>query len=188
MHIEPALPRFQLSYTGDGTRVLIPARRNWFILLFLCAWMGGWVMGETSALAQLAHGGDAGSGGFLYVWLALWTAGGAFALLSILWQLCGQEVLSVSDGTLTYRVEIAGLGRSRSYATSQITRLRTTEFDCSVFGNQGVAKLPFFGPMTGPLVFDHGSSTIRLAPSLDEAEARLLLVQLQQLLPANMFV
>ena len=43
-------------------------------LLFLMAWMGGWVLGEISALNQVLKGETAQ--GFLIFWLIGWTVGG----------------------------------------------------------------------------------------------------------------
>jgi hypothetical protein len=49
-------------------------------LLFLIAWMGGWVFGEISALTQVSKGEG---GGFLIFWLTGWTVGGVFCATMI---------------------------------------------------------------------------------------------------------
>ena len=33
-------------------QIIIPAKRNWFIILFIGAWLGGWLFGEIMALGQ----------------------------------------------------------------------------------------------------------------------------------------
>jgi hypothetical protein len=44
-------------------------------LLFLIAWMGGWVVGEISAATEVLSGRG---GGFLIFWLVGWSVGGLF--------------------------------------------------------------------------------------------------------------
>jgi hypothetical protein len=187
MNIEPALPRYRLDHDMGGLRVAIPARRNWFIIAFYCLWLVGWALGETTVLAELVKGEHRAPQAFMAVWLAGWTCGGAYVLLTILWQLCGRELLTIAPDALHHRVEIFGIGRTRSYALGQVTRLRAVEFNASIFTSQAAAKPPFFGAPTGPLAFDYGARTIRCAPSLDEAEARLLLAELKEQMPASVF-
>ena len=183
MNLEPALPRYRLNHDMGGPRVAIPARRNWFVMVFYCVWLVGWAVGETTVLAERVKGKHHAPQAFMAVWLAGWTCGGAYVLLTILWQLCGRELLTIAPDALHYRVEIFGIGRTSSYAIGQVTRLRAVEFNSSIFK----AKPPFFGAPTGPLAFDYGARTIRCAPSLDEAEARLLLAELKEQLPASVF-
>ena len=49
-------------------------------LLFLIAWMCGWVFGEVSALTEVLKGK---AGGFLIFWLIGWTVGGIFCAAMI---------------------------------------------------------------------------------------------------------
>ena len=49
-------------------------------LLFLIAWMGGWVLGEVSAVGRVLRGDG---GGFLIFWLVGWTVGGVFCATTI---------------------------------------------------------------------------------------------------------
>ena len=50
------------------------------VLIFLLAWMGGWVLGETSAVRALLKGDG---GAFLLFWLVGWTVGGIFCATMI---------------------------------------------------------------------------------------------------------
>ena len=61
-------------------QIIIPTKRNWFIIIFVGAWLGGWFMGETFALGLLlstlrGHPADL----FVLFWLIGWTAGGFMA-------------------------------------------------------------------------------------------------------------
>jgi hypothetical protein len=91
--VQPASPRFLINELPEGLRVTIPARRNWFILVFMLCWLGGWTFGEVSAFNQLVNG-KAGSGSwFLLFWLGGWTVGGLWAAYTVAWMLNGEEVV-----------------------------------------------------------------------------------------------
>ncbi|HZV67344.1 MAG TPA: hypothetical protein VFG03_20860 [Telluria sp.] len=185
MHVEPALPRYQLERTPGGIRVAIPARRNWFVILFISVWLVAWAFGERSAIEQLTDPQKPSQGAFLFIWLIGWTLGGAWALLSVLWQMFGKEIIIVEHGVIVHSADILGIGRTRSYAANQVTRLRAVDYTSSMRSNQAAWKPPFFGAAAGPIAFDYGARSIRIAPSLDEAEARLLVPKLTERLPAN---
>lgn len=185
MHIEPQSARFQIETTLDGVRAVIPARRNWLILLFLTAWLGGWVFGEVSAATELLRPNDKTPTAFLAFWLAGWTLGGAFAAAAVLWQVAGREVIGVNGTTLLHRAEVLGLGRSRSYRTSDVKNFRSTDYASSPFTNQRAWFPPITGSGFGPVAFDYGARTIRMAPSLEEAEAKMLVRELLPRLPRH---
>lgn len=187
MPLEPAAPRYQLEQTIDGLRIAIAARRNWFMILFLSAWLGGWTMGEVSAIGQLASGNAEGNHLFLVFWLAGWTLGGAWAMTTLLWSLFGKEIVTVGSAGIAYRVEIFGLGRTRSYASNHISGLRPADFTSGGIMNPASTAPPFFGEPSGPIAFDYGADTVRLGRSLTEAEARLLMTKLRERLPAPLF-
>lgn len=179
----PQAARFRSEVTPQGYRVVIPARRNWFVLLFLFAWLGGWVFGELSASGQLLRGSDKTPVGFLAFWLIGWTVGGLFATAILFWQIAGREIISLGSDILSYRAEALGLGRTRSFCASEIKNLRSTEYAISTFTNQRTWFPPIVGSGFGAVAFDYGARTFRVAPSLDEAEARMLVVELSARLP-----
>jgi hypothetical protein len=186
MHVEPQAPRFHVEVTADGLRAVIPARRNWFVVLFLTAWLGGWVFGEISAASELLRNSDKTQPGFLAFWLIGWTLGGAFAATAVVWQLAGREVLSINSDTLLHRAEAFGLGWSRSYRTSEVRNFRSTDYASNTFANQRTWLPPVTGSGFGPVAFDYGARTIRMAPSLEEAEAAMLVRELSSRLPRRL--
>src|SRR5687767_7102498 len=131
MVIEPQTARYTMEASAEGLRSSIPARRNWFVLLFLMAWLGGWAFGEVNAISELLNPNDKTSTAFLLFWLAGWTLGGAFCIATVLWQLAGKEVFVVNASELMHRIELFGLGRTRIYRSSDIKNLRVTEYSPS---------------------------------------------------------
>ena len=63
----------------EGLKVLIPAGRNIFALIFLGVWLFGWLIGEIAAIGRLTFTRGIGMDTFLLLWLALWTIGGGVA-------------------------------------------------------------------------------------------------------------
>ncbi|MGM9514664.1 hypothetical protein ACS5PK_10465 [Roseateles sp. DB2] len=182
MQITPQAPRYQLSINADGLQAAIPARRSTFALLFLLLWLGGWAFGEMQAIEQLLHPSDMAPTAFLALWLAGWTAGGLAAVGTLLWQIAGRELLTVNATALAHRIEVFGLGLTRNYAAHEVKALRAAP-DSALAQYQALLP-PFMGPARGALAFDYGARTIRLAPGIDEAEARELAAQLASRLPA----
>ncbi len=186
MHVEPQSPRFTVESTSEGLCAVLPARRNWFVVLFLCAWLVGWVFGEVTAIHQLLSPSENSPRLFMLAWLVGWTLGGAFALAAVLWQLAGREVISVSAATLMHRVEAFGLGWSRAYKASEVKALRATEYASNPFTSQAAWFPPVTGSGFGPVAFDYGARTLRLGAALEEAEAKLLVEKLAARLPRRL--
>jgi len=178
MIVEPESARYTLESTTGRLQASIPARRNWLIILFLTDWLGGWVMGEMSAAHELLSAGDKTPSAFLMLWLAGWTLGGGYCLMTILWQIAGREILRVDSSALEYRVEIFGIGLSRTYRLTEIKNLRTAYNSRPMTWRAWYP--PFGGNAYGPIAFDYGARTIRLAPSLEEAEAAMLVRELEK--------
>jgi hypothetical protein len=120
---------------------------------------------------------------FLSFWLVGWTIGGALAAAAVLWQLAGREVLTIDSLSLLYRVEALGIGRSRLFRAADVKNFRSTEYASSPFMNQRTLFPPIIGAGYGPVAFDYSARTFRIAPSLDEAEARVLVGEMTSRLP-----
>ena len=183
MQVELQVPRFRSEVTPQGLRIVIPAGRNWLILLFLLAWLGGWVMGEVTVSKQLLNSTAKTPIAFLSFWLVGWTIGGTLAAGAVLWQLAGREVLTIDSMSLLYRIEAFGIGRSRSFRAADVKNFRSADYAFSPFMNQRTWFPPIVGAGYGPVAFDYGARTFRIAPSLDEAEARILVSEMTSRLP-----
>jgi hypothetical protein len=100
----------EIPYKGRATiqdnitdlQIIIPAKRNWFIILFIGAWLGAWIMGEFFALRMVTglFSGRGPANLFILIWLIGWTVGGFFAFRMFLWNLIGKEIITIGQGTL----------------------------------------------------------------------------------------
>lgn len=185
----------EIPYKGRATvqdnitdlQIVIPAKRNWFIILFLGAWLGGWLMGEFFALGlvtgSFGHRGPANL--FVLFWLIGWTVGGFFAFRAFLWNLSGREIITIGQGRLTIDKKGAPLFKSKTYDVNEVKNIRIQE-DNFATGPFGIRPTGFAGLNAGGIIrFDYGLKTVKFADGIDEAEARYILEKLKdrRLLP-----
>lgn len=185
MDVEPQKARFRSEVSPEGYRTVIPARRNGLIVILLCAWLAGWTLGEFSVASQLFTDAHPAPTAFLSLWLIFWTIGGAVVAATILWQLFGREVLLLGATRLSYRTEVLGLGRTRSFRIAEVKDLRSTGHIFPTFRYQRGWLPPLTGSGMGPIAFDYGARTFRLGSALDEVEAKMLVKELAARLPGG---
>lgn len=186
MHVTPPPPRFTTEAVPGGIRASIPSRKNWLIILFLSVWLVGWAFGEIQAATELLNPSENSPSLFMAAWITGWTLGGIYVFSTIIWQLAGREIITLDSTTFEHRLEAFGLGWSRRYALAKIKHLRVTEYARASFTNQSAWAPPLIGSGHGPLAFDYGAKTLRIGSALEEAEAKLLLAQLEARLPRRL--
>ena len=172
MYVDPQSGRATIDNRGGQICIHIPTSKNIFKILLLCAWLGGWFMGETTVAAQLFSGNLRGGDYFLFFWLCAWTIGGCLAIFMLLWNLAGSERITVGQGILRIEKKILGFGKSREYSLASIRdfRVGNDEKSNSLFTNKG--GMEFWGYVNGPIMFDYGMKTIKFGLGIDEAEAK----------------
>jgi hypothetical protein len=177
--VSPPRSRASIDDLGDGVEVSIPTRKNWLLILFLGAWMCGWFFGETSAISQLMAGEvkNSGSRGFLTFWLVGWTVGGFAAGTAWLWNIAGVERARFRSDGVSVRREVLGIGFTREYDASHIRNLRVSGAPAAI--DDWRSRLHATGLLGGAIAFDYGSSTVRFAMGLDEAEASQIVSQIR---------
>ena len=174
--MKPAKPRAIVSHDAGLLKIVIPARRQWFAMIFLSFWLCGWLVGELTALVILLSGKAKGPPiAFLVFWLTFWTLGGTLALLNVLWMAAGREVITLEGPRLVIRQEIFGRGLTRTFDVARIRFFRVSP----VYRRGGFP----FG--LGLVAFDYGAKTYRFGIMIEEAEAGLLIEQLRGYLPPN---
>lgn len=170
-----ALPsrRSTLQEGPSGLEISIPTKKNWFVLIFLLAWLGGWAMGEISAIGELLGGSDTEESWFLAFWLVGWTVGGGFVIYVLFWMLAGIERVVLGADSLLLRKEVFGVGRGKKYSLGHVSNLRIVP--PSDLWSSGMR---FWGVGGGLVAFDYGAKTLRFGSGLDEAEASMIVQDL----------
>ncbi len=161
----------------------IPSKKNIFQLIFISFWLCGWVFGEYFAINQVVNSETPIFGNlFLLFWLCGWTIGGVFAMLSLLWMLFGNEVVSVEYNKLTIGRLIGKLGIKKSYEIREIKNfdVDSTPLNLDIFGNERRGDISqVFKNNKGKLKFDYGMKTIRFINEVDESEAKFIFEKLK---------
>ncbi|WP_460711549.1 hypothetical protein [Lysobacter terrae] len=172
------VPKGRASVTNepDGLQIVIPSRKNVFAIIFLLIWLCFWFFGESSAIRDLSNP-KSESSGFTAIWLAAWTAGGCFALLSWLWTVAGREVLKFGSGRFTHRRAIGPVGWTKTYEIAHVKEMRAVP--APAFGSRGNG-FNSMGLTGGQIAFDYGSRTINIGNGIDEAEAKALIEQVRR--------
>lgn len=166
--------RARFESVSGGAELIVPAKRNYFVLVFMTMWLCGWVFGEIRG-GHLMFGSESMKGqsdpAFMIFWLAGWTFGGAFAVLTLLWNLAGLERIVVGNDEFLIRREIFRIGFGKRYELREVKDFRVVESSDppGPFGMQ--ARNPF-GLGGGPFAFDYGAKTVRFGAGIDVAEAK----------------
>jgi hypothetical protein len=162
----------------EGLEMVIQARRNLLVLLFLGVWLVGWLMGEVTAITQLFSGRGTRPEGFLLLWLILWTGGGLFAAYTWLWMLIGKERILMGTSRLHVRRDVLGLGQTQTYEFHKVQNLRVAPQPPGP-RDMGVA-LRLAGLAGGLIAFEYQGKTIRFGAGIDETEARMMVERMKQ--------
>lgn len=182
---EPGRGHAEIADQDDSLLIVIPTRGNPFIIAFLCFWLVGWAIGFFAVLGALAASGPSDGGGLLFVlaWLAGWTAGGAFALLMVMWMALGRERIRVTPEQIRVERVIPIWTRAKLYDAGHVTNLRLTAAERSVWGMYTAMFVFFSGTPTGSIAFDYGRSTPRFGLGLEEADAAHIVSRITERFP-----
>ena len=156
-------------------QIIIPAKRNWFIILFIGAWLGGWIMGELFALGAvtgLLRGNPASL--FILFWLIAWTVGGFFAFRTFIWNLRGKEIITAGQNMLTIDKKGALLFKPKVYDLNQVKNIRVQEDNLGFGGRRND-----FGAFNlgGTIRFDYGLQTVKFGKTESTRQKQVLLLE-----------
>lgn len=172
-----------LNDTLNGLEIIIPAKRNWFLIIFLGAWLGGWTIGESFAIGTLIGFSDYDLGFanlFMLFWLCGWTVAGFFVVKTLVWYLAGKEIITFGQGQFSIAKQGLLLSKPKIYDLKYVKKLRAkkdTNFYYSFWGVRN--NLGAMNPSNGTLQFDYGMKTVKFANDIDEAEAYYIIDKLK---------
>ena len=177
---QPYKGRAILQDNITDLQIIIPTRKNWFIILFTGAWLGGWVFGEVfaiSAVTGLLSGNPAGF--FILFWLIGWTVGGFFVMRVFLWMLKGKEIITVGQSRLSIDKKGLLLFRPKIYDLNEVKNMRVHDDSLGYSGFFGGHRSNFGAfSSIGTIRFDYGLQTVKFGGGLDEAEAKFIIQKL----------
>lgn len=177
---KPSAGRSIISQNFQCLTIEIPAKKNWFAIVFISIWMLGWLAGEVFVfVAVFTSDQPLLANAFLLFWLIGWTVGGVMAFLMLAWQLGGKEIISLENNLLKIEKSIEGIGRKKFYDIHTIKNLsiQPTQ-DLGFWGKSYSINMPNI--KNGKIKFDYGMKTIKFADEIDEAEARMIMNKLKE--------
>lgn len=172
--------RARLEQDLDGAvRIVIPAKREWPMLLFLMFWLGGWTVGGVTVIGALVTGTEPGSEVFSLFWLGAWALGWLFAASVLGWALLGREIVEISGDALSVSRVAGPYRRTRLFQRDHVKRVRTEPYEGALRSMFNVRAswrhgVEMWGLGGGAIVFDYGARTHRFGSKLDDAESRQL--------------
>ena len=161
----------------EGLEIRSPAPRYALAIFLLPIWLGGWLVGMVIGTQALLSGTTDPNRAPIVVWLTGWGIGGLWAVATSLWMLFGRQIVRLAHHVLSVRWELLGIGYTKDYDTRHIRGLRVATMP--------VRAGPRWGWGGGPFTFEYGKRPVRFGLSLDEAEAKSLLPQIQRVLPVS---
>jgi hypothetical protein len=174
----PSKERAIISTRPNGLEIVIPSKKNIFLILFLSAWLVGWAVGEVSVPTQFIKGvKDTSALIFLSAWFIAWTIGGGFTIYIWLWNISGKERITINNLSLIVKRELFNHGREKEYEITHISNLRVSAQPFNPFNFS--ASLQFWGVGGGVLAFDYGARTYRFGSGVDEAEANHIIERIK---------
>jgi hypothetical protein len=181
---KPYKGRATIQDNFTEVKIIIPAKKNWLLIIFISAWLGIWLMGETFALGEVLKslaGNPPPPGLFILLWLAGWTAAGFFVFRTLLWNLVGKEIITVGQGRLSIAKSGLLFFKPKVYDLNELRNIRVQEENPvggTFFGGQR-NNLDAFN-LSSTIRFDYGLKTVKFAGGIDEAEAKFIVDKLKE--------
>ena len=174
--ISPAAGRAQVREDGRGIEIVIPARRQAYVIAFLGFWLVCWAAAEGIVPAVLLRRElPTAMRAFVAGWLCLWTLGGVLIIYLWLWMLVGKEVIRLDGATLSVKRDVLGAGRTREFEWAHVADLRPSPDEASPWLHMSRWGYRPMLPEPGRILFDYGAKTYRFGGGVDAPEARDLI-------------
>lgn len=177
---QPYGGRASVTEAIDTIVVEIPARKNWAMIIFLCIWLCGWVLGECFGAGMVCSLNEGFINVFALVWLCGWTLGGVMVFRKILWSIKGREIIIAGDNKLTIKRDMDLFFRPKTYDLNEVKNMRVQDVYIAtrIWGRRDMGLLDAAG--NGIIRFDYGFKTVKFAAGIDEAEAIYLVDQIKK--------
>ncbi len=125
----------EIPYTGrvvinefyDGVEIVIPAKKDWFVVAFSGVWFCILLYFGIFVSTQLLGIGAEGARVFVYIIFTILIVQGFSVITRVWWNIAGKELIHVSQGVLTITRKGAIFKRARSYEFAQCSNFRAVE-------------------------------------------------------------
>jgi len=176
--------RAKIDKSLKGFSISIPSKKNWFVLLFGTAWIGGWYFGFSKTMELILSNdfNNNESGNFFLFWLFGWTVVGIGFSILLLWGFFGKEHFRTKGNHVHFEKTVFGIGKKRKLKSSELKNFRTDTVNDSWFGGNSWSH---WGLGEGKIKFDYGLKTYSFGLGVDDAEAVHIVDLLQKQFESN---
>jgi hypothetical protein len=177
MPVKLPAPKHKTEDLADMLVISMPTLKIWPLIFVFGAWSLMWIAFELGIIFELVPEGlDISDVVFIIIWNIL----GAFILYGLLWQLFGKEEIQVTNKSITISYIVIGYKRSKEYLAEHIQDLGLARVSAKEFM---MPRGPWNMRTFGSISFDYGAGTFKFASSIDDAEAKQIIREIQQKYP-----
>lgn len=174
MPVKLPAPKHKTEDRVDMLVISVPTLKIWPVIFVFGIWSLMWITVALGLMFTISSDGlDAG---FVIPWIIL----GVFIFYGLLWQLFGREEIQVTNKSITISYIVIGYKRSREYLAEHIKDLDLARVNAKEFM---MPRGPWNMRKFGSISFDYGAETFKFASSIDDAEAKQIIREIQQKYP-----
>jgi|ERR1044071_1706981 hypothetical protein len=179
--------RLRITKESDGITVRIKPKKAWSVLVGIGFSFASWIGGGIVALNLLSKNEDGDSS--IALFLVFWGAAGAVQIIALLWNIFGEEIISIRNGLFTRKIALGRFGKKKTFPANELFNLRPWGFfdDSSrVMDDRALRDLGLAG---GTVAVDTKYETLyRFGIRLEQSESIALANALEPYLPSARYV
>lgn len=183
MVVKPPAPKHKTEDLGDKLIISMPSRKILPFILVFGIWSLMWLSVEIGLVPVIFTPSEYNSLGviFFIIWFIMWNLLGVLLIYNLLWQVVGKEEIQITNQSIIISQVTFGYKRSKEYLAEHIKDLDIARVSMQDLMFRRVA-IPL-GANFGVLSFDYGARTFKFAGSIDEAEGKQIIAEIQQKYP-----
>lgn len=153
------------------------------MLLSITFGLASWIVGGLAGLNAILKGGEKNSS-VLPVFLIFWGVAATVQILALLWNLFGEEIVSVRDGIFARKLALGGVGIKKTFPANELFNLRPAGFFDDISREMDDRNLLAMGLADRKVAVDTKYETLyRFGIRLEDSESLALAQALEPYLP-----
>lgn len=120
--------RSKITTEGNTTKLTIPVKRNYLIIIFSLIWLLVWFSFFSSFNTTFGLFNDDGIDTFFMIWLTFWIIGELAVMILLLWNLFGKENIVLNSKYLEINRNLFGIGRKNNMTEGTLKNLDLMKF------------------------------------------------------------
>jgi hypothetical protein len=126
------LERIKITEWSDGITLRLKPRKNWFAICYMPIFLTAWTVGGIS-LINAASKGDETQHVIAIIWACFGVVIATVVMFALLWNIFGEEVISIRSSLFTRKLAVKGAGLKKTYPANEVFNIRTPIFPDDAF-------------------------------------------------------